>query len=43
MKQTIEEGACKYMDILPVKLVIKYGDIEDLGSHIKVAFKAGTE
>lgn len=43
MKQKIEEAACEYMDILPVKSAIKCGDIEDLESHIKVAFKSGAE
>lgn len=43
MKQTIEEAASEYMNIPPVKAAIKCGDIEDLESHIKVAFKSGAE
>jgi hypothetical protein len=43
MKQTIEEAASEYMNIPPVKAAIKCGDIEDLESHIKVAFKNGAE
>lgn len=43
MKQTIEEAASEYMNIPPVKAAIKCGDIEDLESHIKVAFESGAE
>lgn len=43
MKQTVEEAADEYMKILPVRAAIKCGDIEDLESHIKVAFKSGAE
>lgn len=43
MKQTLEEAANEYMNILPVKSAIKCCDIEDLESHIKIAFKAGAE
>ena len=43
MKQTVEEAAREYMKTLPVRAAIKCGDIEDLESHIKVAFKSGAE
>lgn len=43
MKQTLEQAANEYMETFPVKAAIKCGDIEDLESHIKVAFKAGYE
>lgn len=43
MKQTVEQAANEYMETLPVKAAIKCGDIEDLESHIKVAFKTGYE
>ena len=43
MKQTVNEAASEYMNIPPVKASIKCGDIEDLESHIKVAFKNGAE
>lgn len=43
MKQTVEEAADEYMKTLPVRDAIKCGDIEDLESHIKVAFKSGAE
>lgn len=43
MKQTIEEAASEYMNIPPVKAAIKCGDIEDLESHIKVAFESGAK
>lgn len=43
MKQTVEAAADEYMKILPVRAAIKCGDIEDLESHIKVAFKSGAE
>lgn len=43
MKQTLEEAASEYMNIPPVKAAIKCGDIEDLESHIKVAFESGAE
>lgn len=43
MKQTVEEAARDYMNIPPVKAAIKYGDIQDLESHIKVAFRNGAE
>lgn len=43
MKQAVEEVASEYMNIHPVKAAIKCGDIEDLESHIKVAFKDGAE
>lgn len=43
MKQTLEQAANEYMETLPVKAAIKCGDIEDLESHIKVAFKTGYE
>lgn len=43
MKQTAEEAANEYMETLPVKAAIKCGDIEDLESHIKLAFKSGAE
>lgn len=42
MERTIEEQAREYMNTPPVKAAIKCGDIEDLESHIKVAFKNGT-
>lgn len=41
MKQTVEEAASEYMNIPPVRAAIKCSDIEDLESHIKVAFKNG--
>lgn len=31
------------METLPVKAAIKCGDIEDLESHIKLAFKSGVQ
>ena len=43
MKQAVEEAASEYMNIPPVKAAIKCGDIEDLESHIKVAFESGAE
>lgn len=43
MKQILEEAACEYMSIPPVKSAIRCGEIEDLESHIKIAFKAGAE
>lgn len=43
MKQTLEEASREYMNIPPVKSAIKCGDVEDLESHIKVAFKEGAE
>lgn len=43
MKQTVEEAANEYMETLPVKSAIKCGDIEDLESHIKLAFKSGAD
>lgn len=41
MKQTVQEAAKEYMNIQPVQAAIKCGDLEDLESHIKVAFKRG--
>lgn len=41
MKQSLEEAASEYINIPPVKAAIKCGDIEDIESHIKVAFKNG--
>lgn len=43
MNETVEVAASEYMNIPPVKAAIKCGDLEDLESHIKVAFKAGAE
>ena len=41
--KNIEEAAEEYMNIPPVKAAIKCGDVEDLESHIKVAYKNGWE
>jgi hypothetical protein len=41
--KTIEEAAEEYINILPIKAAIEDGDIEDLTSHIKVAYKNGAE
>ena len=37
----LEEAAKEYMNIPPVKAAIKCGDVEDLVSHIKVAYRNG--
>ena len=39
----LEKAARGYMNIPPVKSAIKCGDIEDLESHIKIAFRNGAQ